>query len=200
MDGDGAHQALALFGRYAGLRELRIPDRETADEDADDLRVHARDRAILLRLEELHEAMVAALQSRHADLEGSLDYGLRHVRAYGEHPDSINRVLGAMKRADLEPFVEALDARLAEPLVCFGLGLSMAPFQRVFDVFEDLMSDLDAFADAAAVRRNPDLVTADADRRALAAYAKLLRGWTENDEAMARLRSFAKGLAISRPW
>lgn len=200
---NGAHQALALFGRQAGVRELTIPGRDDVAEDTelDDLRVHARDRGIRQRLEELHQAMVAGLQSRHEGLEDSLEYGYRHVRAYGEHPDSIDRVLGAMKRSDLAPFVVALDARLAEPArVCFELRLPLRPFERVFDIFEDLMRDLDAFADAEAVRRDPALVTAEGDRRALAAYARLLRGWTENEAAVARLRNFAKGLAISRPW
>lgn len=201
---NGAHQALALIGRHAGVAELRIPDKageSAASPAVDDLQTVARGREVLVRLSHLHGAMNTALHRRHPDLEDSLEYGYQHVCAYGEHPDSINRVLGAMKRSDLVPFIEALDIRLAEPArVCFEMEVPVTPFAYVFDVFEDLMGDLDAFIDADRVRRDSTLLSAEADRRALLAYAELVSGWTSKDEAIIRLGRFAKGLAISRPW
>lgn len=201
---NGGHQAIALMGRSAGVAELKMSHpahlRESARR-ADDLHLVARDRDVLVRLSHLHGAMNGALLVRHAKLDDSLDYGYKHVCAYGEHPDSINRVLEAMTRGELAPFIRTLELRLAEPArVCFDKNLSVRPFAFVFDVFEDLLSDLDAFNDADLIRRNPRLVTREADIRALAAYSRLTAGWMSEDEAQDRYRRFAKALVMSRPW
>lgn len=199
---NGGHQAVALMGRSAGVAELQIPHREEdSGRGADDLSLAARDRDVLVRLSHLHGAMNVALLAEHADLGDSLDYGYEHVCAYGEHPDSINRVLGAMIRSELAPFIRTLELRLAEPArICFGKNLPVRPFAFVFDVFEDLLEDLDAFIDADLIRKDPRLVTREADVRALAAYAQLVTGWMSDDDARDRRRRFAKGLAMSRPW
>jgi hypothetical protein len=202
---NGGHQAVALMGRSAGVAELQISHSEEPQEggrgQADDLHLAARDRDVLVRLSHLHGAMNTALLARHSGLGDSLDYGYKHVCAYGEHPDSINRVLGAMTRRELAPFTRTLELRLAEPArICFNENLPVRPFSFVFDVFEDLLNDLDAFIDADLIRRDHRLVTSEADTRALAAYSQLTTGWMSDDEARDRCRRFAKALAMSRPW
>jgi hypothetical protein len=202
---NGGHQAVALMGRSAGVAALRIPRLEqrqmSGRKVADDLRLAAGSRDVLVRLSHLHGAMNVALSARHPDLADSLDYGYEHVCAYGEHPDSINRVLAALTRSELTGFIRTLELRLAEPArICFEKKLPVRPFAFVFDVFEDLLEDLDAFVDADSIRRNPRLVTEEADARGLAAYGRLLVGWMSDQEARDRRRRFAEGLAISRPW
>jgi hypothetical protein len=199
---NGAHQALALMARYGGTQDLRIArdDEEPDDEEKDDLRQVAQDPRVLGRLLHLHGAMDDALHWAHPALSGNLDYGLEHVVAYGEHPDSVNRVLGAFRRRDLAPFIETLEVRLAQPArICFEQGRSVAPFAHIFDAFESLVEYLDAFLDAIEVRENPDSFDPTADEWAVAAYARLVRGWNSERHAEERVARFAEALAVSRP-
>lgn len=119
---NGGHQTLALAARRGG-GEHRL-----ASAFDDDLR-SALSEHVEERLGELHAAMDAALSRAHPDLEGNRQYGKRHVKAYSEHEDSVARVLGAFRRMDLVPFIEAIDERIAAPArVCHDAGLSVAPF------------------------------------------------------------------------
>lgn len=203
---NGAHQALALMARKGSQKALRVPAVSdagrrvlTAGEELDDMSLSGRDVAVVARLSHLHGAMDDALSSEHPALEGNLDYAEEHVIAYAEHPDSIKRVLEAFKREDLAPFVKTLDLRLARPArTCHALGRSVAPFAFVFDIFEDLAADRDAFLDAERVRLSPHLIDAEADAKAVAAYAHLVDGWMASEEAEKRISRFTKGLAAHR--
>ena len=203
---NGAHQALALMARKGSQKVLRIPTASdasqrplTAGEELDDMSLSGRDVAVVARLSHLHGAMDDALANEHPGLEGNLDYAEEHVVAYAEHPDSIKRVLEAFRREDLAPFVKTLDLRLARPArICHGLGRSVAPFAFVFDIFEDLAADRDAFLDAEQVRLAPHLIDSEADARAVAAYARLVDGWMMGEEAEKRVSRFMKGLAAHR--
>jgi len=197
---NGAHQALAVMAWAAGLAELRIPGK-LGEEPSDDLRRAAEDGRVIGRLSHIHTSMNAALRSKYPELEDSLDYGLEHVQAYGEHPDSIRRVLEAFKRGDLGPFIKTLDLRLAVPArICFEMGIPVSPYSLIFDLFEDLVGDLDAFMDTKRVRRDPSLVTREADHFAVSQYRIMLTGWMDEAEANERLKRFTKALVASRPW
>lgn len=197
---NGAHQALALMAWEGTERTLEIVDEgEGQARRSDDLRDAARGARVLARLSHLHAAMDDALIHEYPHLKGSLDYGLEHVIAYSEHPDSVKRVLGAFRRQDLAPFIKTMEIRLARPAeICASLGRSVAPFAYVFDVFENLCLSLDAFLDVAALRIDPGLIDPEVDKRALQAYARLVKGWTSEDEAEERVRRLARALASHR--
>jgi hypothetical protein len=197
---NGAHQALALIAWHANLRALRVVGRADELESADDMREAALRPGIIARLAYLHGAMDEALKDGHPGLTDNLDYGIEHVEAYGEHPDSIRRVLGAFRRLDLRTFIETLDIRLAEPArVCARIGRSVEPFEKVFDVFEMLAGNLDAFLDADRVRENPDAISLRDDLSAVAAYEALFDGWVPPQEARERVVRLAEALADHRP-
>jgi hypothetical protein len=182
---NGAHQALALMAWKAKTVELdrvmKVP-------------------RVAARLHHLHAAMDTALGPRHPGLEDNLAYGMDHVEAYAEHLDGAERVLGAFVRRDLAPFIDTLDVRLAQPArICSELGCSVAPFEFVFDLFESLVENLDAFLDAVEIRSNPESFELAADQRAVAAYSRLVHGWNPPQEAKARVARFVEALALSRP-
>jgi hypothetical protein len=195
---NGAHQALALIAWHANRRSLErsLEEGDSQREAEDDLRSVALDRAVSARLSYLHAAMNEALESEYPSLEGNLDYGLEHVLAYGEHPDSIKRVLGAFLRLELVTFIEALEVRLARPArACAGLGRSVEAFKFVFDVFESLVLNLDAFLDSDRIRRDPALIDPEIDALAIKAYASLLGGWMSVEEAKERVARLTEALA-----
>lgn len=200
---NGAHQALALMARKGSRAALRIPRTDgpnpQRDRDADDLSRSARDVEVAARLSHLHGAMDDALRKIHPDLTGNLDYAVHHVRAYSEHPDSIARVLEAFRRENLTPFIETLETRLVEAArICARDGRSIEPFSFVFDVFESLASDVDAFLDFKAIRSSPERMDAATDAAAVAAYARLTEGWMPEDEAEKRVKRLTKALSAHR--
>ncbi len=197
---NGAHQALALMAWEGTERTLGAIEKDGyRKRRSDDLRDAARGLRVSGRLSHLHAAMDTALTHVYPDLEGNLEYGLEHVVAYSEHPDSVKRVLGAFRREDLAPFIKTMEIRLARPAeICASLGHSVAPFTFVFDVFEYLALSLDAFLDVAAIRANLSQVDLRADERALEAYARLVKGWMSASEAQERVRRFASALASHR--
>jgi hypothetical protein len=197
---NGAHQALALMAWEGTERTLEVIDEgEGQARRSDDLRDAARGARVLGRLSHLHAAMDDALVNTYPNLEGNLEYGLEHVVAYSEHPDSVKRVLGAFRRQDLTPFIKTMEIRLGRPAeVCALLKRSLAPFAYVFDVLENLCLSLDAFLDVKEIRTNPDLIDPATDERALQAYGKLLRGWMSAGEAEERVQRLAGALASHR--
>jgi hypothetical protein len=151
---NGAHQALALMARR-GNADHRL-------EDGDDLRRALADPATAARLGHIHNAMNEALRILYPHLTGSIDYSIKHVRAYAEHQDSVARVLKGFQRLDLMPFLDALDERIAAPArVCHEHDLSVEPFSHVLDVFLELVANVDAFEDNIRVRRNRIPVESD---------------------------------------
>lgn len=198
---NGAHQALALIAWDGDARALQgLEESEPEFKAEDDLRAAAQDLSVSARLSHLHMAMDAALSHIHPQLENNLDYGIKHVLAYAEHPDNITRVLGGFLRRELASFIATLEVRLAQPArICHELGLSVAPFELVFDIFEDLVENLDAFLDAEDIRRNPSSFDPRADEAAVQAYARLVQGWNSKEQAEVRAARFADALAASRP-
>jgi hypothetical protein len=196
---NGAHQALALMGHEGRTGDLRLAEYEP-DYGADDLRRYAQDPQVIALLTELHEAMDDVLGWKHPQLTGNLDYGKKHVIAYGEHDDSVDRVLGAFRRLNLAAFIGTLELRLAVPArICFREGRSVAPFDFVFDVFESLVENLDAFQDCGKIREDPDTFDPRVDEGAIAAYFRLVRGWHTDEQSEERVARFAEALALSRP-
>lgn len=197
---NGAHQALALMAWEGTERTLGVVEEgEEQMRRSDDLRDAARGLRVASRLSHLHGAMDDALAHTYPTLEGNLGYGLEHVIAYSEHPDSVKRVLGAFRRQDLTPFIETMEIRLGRPAkICASLGRSVDAFAFVFDVFENLALGLDAFLDVVAIRLNPDLIDPRADERAVAAYARLVEGWTSSSKGEERLQRLASALASHR--
>ncbi len=195
---NGAHQALAMMAWDATERTLGVIERggDVLLRRSDDLREAARRQRVAGRLHHLHAAMDDALLSLYPSLDRNLEYGLEHVVAYSEHPDSVKRVLANFRRQDLEPFIETMKVRLGEPAeICGRLGRSVAPFTFVMDVFESLALSLDAFLDVAQIRLDPDCIDSEADERALAAYAQMLGGWLSAVEVEERVQRFASALA-----
>ncbi len=140
-----------------------------------------------------------ALKKAHPELAGNLDYAVRHVRAYSEHPDSLARVLEAFRREDLSPFIETLEIRLASPArICAQHGRSVEPFIFVFDLFEGLASDIDAFLDVELIRASPERMDAAVDASAVAAYARLTEDWMSEEEAEKRVKRLTKALSAHR--
>ncbi|HEV2754415.1 MAG TPA: hypothetical protein VG318_01385 [Actinomycetota bacterium] len=181
---NGAHQALALMARRGGKRHL-----QTA----------AREPEVLARLSHIHAAMNEALRHRHPGLDGNLEYGLRHVTAYCEHPDSVKRVLGAFQRADLSTFFGNLNERVAEPArICYREGWSVEPLKFPFDVLERLVVTVDRFEDGREIRRGRVKLRAAHDDRALDAYESLLTGWMDDVEIGRRLRTLETRLSDHR--
>lgn len=198
---NGAHQALAMMAWDATERTLGVieGDDPVFLRRSDDLREAARRQRVSARLHHLHAAMDDALLHVYPRLQGNLAYGLEHVIAYSEHPDSVKRVLANFRRQDLAPFIETMKARLGEPAeICSQLERSLAPFTFVMDVFESLALNLDAFLDVAQLRLEPDRIDARADERALAAYAQLLGGWLSAIEVEERVQRLASALASQR--
>ena len=198
---NGAHQALALIAweGNTGTLRVRFPDERAWREQEDDLRAAAQDRTVSARLDHLHGAMDDALSVKHPGLVDNLGYGVKHVVAYSEHPDSIKRVLGSFLRLELTPFIETLDVRLAQPArICAARAHSVASFGFVFNVFESLAANLDAFLDAKVVRANPGSIDPLDDLQAAEAYARLVDGWMPEKEATARVLRLAEGLADHR--
>jgi hypothetical protein len=173
---NGAHQALALFARRAQA-DHRLEDGLLAD--GDDLRTHLTAR-VLASLGHLHAVMNEALRVVHPSLRDSMQYSLEHVVAYSEHPDSVSRVLGAFRRLDLVPFIDALDQRIAAPArICHEQGISVEPFRTVIDVFVELVASIDSFADNIEVRRTT--IDPSTDRLAVDRLREMLTPWAGED-------------------
>ena len=197
---NGAHQALAIMAWNATERTLGVIESvDTPMRRSDDLREAARGIRVSARLNYLHAAMDEALRFEHPSLSDNLEYGLEHVIAYSEHPDSVKRVLATFRRQDLAPFINTMAVRLGRPAeICSGLGRSVDPFAFVMDVFESLVLSLDAFLDMAEIRRGTVTIDPDADEKALAAYARLLGGWQSAAEVEARVQRLASAFASHR--
>lgn len=194
---NGAHQALALVARLGVAKALGVG--AAAHAPSDDLRQAARNEKVIDLLDRLHDAMDTALLDRHPQLNGSRDYGKAHVIAYSEHKDSVNRVLESMRRSDLAPFIRTLEVRLAQPArVCRQLGVETDAFAFVFDIFELLIEDIDAFADADEIRDGAAGVTLKTDAEAIEAYEALVAGWNSPEQAGSRVTRFTNALAITR--
>jgi len=199
---NGAHQALAMIA-WEGIDdslEVQAPAEEETRERpvgaSDDLRVAARGLRVSGRLHHLHAAMDDALQQKFPEMTGNLDYGLKHVVAYAEHPDSVRRVLDAFRRQDLTTFIKTMDIRLGQPAeICFEMGRSVSPFAFVFDVFESLALSLDAFLDAPELRKNRSLIDPSIDQQALQGYAALVGRWMPREQAKGRVQRLASALA-----
>jgi hypothetical protein len=195
---NGAHQALALIARLGVAKALGVGGKQ-AEGPSDDLRQAARNKKVIALLDWLHEAMDTALRERHHELRDNRAYGRAHVIAYGEHKDSIGRVLEGMRRSELAPFIRTLEVRLAEPArQCRRIGAQTDCFAAVFDAFEQLTEDIDAFADAEEIREGKAAITVEADQRAIEAYEELVEGWNTPSQAAARVARLSEGLAISR--
>lgn len=203
---NGAHQALALMAWEGAEDAPEVPavrpDRAAElipESSVDDLRMALKDLEISSRLSHIHAAMDSALQAEFPGLVGNLDYGLRHVIAYAEHPDNVTRVLEAFRRQDLTKFITTMNVRLGRPAkICFRCGYSVSAFAFVFDVFESLAMSLDSFLDVESIRANPNLISPESDRRALEAYLELLRDWMSEEEAVERLGRLTSALASHR--
>jgi len=197
---NGAHQALAMMAWNATERALGVIESvDTPLRRSDDLRDAARGIRVSARLNYLHAAMDEALRHEYPSLSGNLEYGLEHVVAYSEHPDSVKRVLANFRRQNLEPFISTMGVRLGRPAeICASLGRSVAPYCFVMDVFESLVLSLDAFLDVAEIRRGSLKIDCEADERALAAYAQLLGGWQSAEEVEGRVERLASALASHR--
>jgi hypothetical protein len=202
---NGTHLALALTVRCTperdfGIEEDARPDGTSWEDEGseDDMRSAARRPEVIARLSHLHGPMDDALRHEHPGLEGNLDYGLEHVLAYMEHPDSAARVLSGFRRQDLAPFIETMEERLGRPAaICHAMGRSVEAFEHVLDVLEDVVADPDAFVDAAEIRENPDLVTQAADARAIEAYQRFIHPWMSPAEAEQRADRFTTALRDS---
>jgi hypothetical protein len=91
-----------------------------------------------------------------------------------------------------------MEDRLGRPAqICFASGRSVEAFEPVFDLFEDLVRDLDACSDAERIRQDPDRITQAADERAVVAYRELVAGWTLPEETSERVQRFAGALRDS---
>jgi hypothetical protein len=165
---NGAHQGLALMARRANA-EGRL-------ESADDLRQALHDPQIAARLGHIHNAMNEALRIAHPGMSDSIRYGMEHVRAYAEHPDSVARVLKALRRLELIPFLDALDERIAAPArICAAGHRSVEPFTHVIDVFLELAANIDAFEDNILARNTPISVSDDIE--VVERFRAMLSGW-----------------------
>jgi len=185
---NGAHQALALMARRANA-DHRL-------EDCEDLREAIRNPSTAVRLGHIHNAMNEALRIKHPQLGESIDYGVKHVAAYAEHPDSVARVLSAFRRLELVPFLDALDERIAAPArVCSKSGLSIEPFIHVLDVFLELVANIDAFEDNVAARSTP--ISVSSDIGVVERFRAMLTPWA-GDVVERRTRYFAQLLADHR--
>jgi len=191
---NGGHQALALSARQ-GNADHRLESLLGDGDDDDDLRNHLTP-TVLVCLGYLHGAMNEALRAAYPSLRSNMDYGLMHVRAYSEHPDSVARVLAAFRRLNLVPFIEALESRLAAPArICSERGLSVEPFRKVIGVFLALVANVDAFADNVEVRRNP--IDPSMDDEAITRFEAMLAPWA-GDDASKLTAHFAQLLADHR--
>lgn len=185
---NGAHQALAVMAGTASVAGIEIAD----------LRDAARRNDVIAQLAQLHGPMDEALRLRHPALKGNLKYAKSHVLAYAEHPDTVARVMKEFRREDLTPFIAKMEERLGRPAqICFEAGRSVEAFGPVFDFFEDLAKDLDAYSDAEQIRLRPELITQAADEQAVVAYRRLVAGWTSTAEAAERVQCFADALRDS---
>ena len=184
---NGAHQALALMARR-GNADHRL-------EDGDDLRA-ALNSMTALRLGHIHTSMNEALRITHPHLQDSIEYSVRHVEAYREHPDSVARVLSAFCRLDLVPFITALDERIAVPVrICHRHELSVEPFKHVVAVFLELVANIDAFEDNTDVRTIR--IDEARDAEAIARFSEMLRPWM-GDTLDKQAAHFAQLLADHR--
>jgi hypothetical protein len=177
---NGAHQALAIYGRR-GRRSTLMDDRD------DDLRQTAVKPEVIARLSHLHSAMDYALRQKYDTLEDSLEYALRHVLAYTEHQDSVSRVLESLRRADLAPFLRTMSRRLGDPArVCARSNHSTDAFRHVVDELERLMKDPYAYAEGEDVFKAE--MDAERDAEAVDAYRSLLADWMSDPEVEQRAR------------
>lgn len=154
---------------------------------------------VLVQLTQLHGPLEEALKHRYPHLEENLRYGEKHVLAYTEHPDSAERVLSNFTRRDLTPFIATMNERLGVPArICIEAGCSVDGLLTVLDLFESVVKDPGAFVeDAAKIRVAPELVTEEADTRAVAAYRDFVADWA--DEIDERVARFAEALEESSP-
>ena len=124
----------------AGIHKHRPED--------DDLRMAMKDPQVVARLGHIHHAMNEALRIAHPELAGNVEYGIEHVLAYADHPESVARVLAACRRRQLIPFLDALDERIAKPArILHRNGRSVEPFGHVMSVFLELVANIDFFED-----------------------------------------------------
>jgi hypothetical protein len=202
---NGAHQALALMGRLANS-DHRLEDAEdlsralaqptsSGELEEDDLRLSTHNPLIMATLGHLQAAMIEALRICHPHLQESFAYSQRHVTAYSEHRDSVARVLGAFRRRDLVPFLDALNERIGAPArICFENNRSVAAFKHIIYVLLELLASIDAFEDNADIRRHG--LETNNDALAVVRFQALIDPWM--DEMHKRTAYFAQLLADQR--
>ncbi len=202
---NGGHQALALMGRKANadhrVRDLAIEAADALeargkDGVLEDLRESARTPVVVAAVGQLQSAMSEALLILHPDLDQNLAYGLKHVIAYSEHRDGVERVLAKFTRINLAPFLEDLNDRIGAPArICFEHERSVEAFAHVINVLLELVANIDAFEDNDDVRRGG--LAGAADPEAVESFRRLVTPWTA-DAIEASTAHFAQILAEHR--
>lgn len=163
-------KAWMVNGGHLALAILAHASKETS------LMAAARDTVIAGWLHYLFAETNEALRRTHPGLSESLSYGMHHVQAYREVDDRVGRIVEGMSRADLSPFIRSLDLRLSCPArICATHGCSTEAYQKVFrELHQRVLLDLGSYADADAVLTGSIRLSANADRRAAAAYAQAI--------------------------
>lgn len=168
---NGGQLLLAMLAHQAGesdlLRATRTP-------------------GVLSPVDHFHAEVNRVLLARYPQLDGNLEFAMKHVKAFCEITDDVARMI-AVQREDLSPFFRTFESRIAEPA---RLATEMAGgstpeiFELALAVLDELLAEPRAYDWSS--RADPDVpakLDEATDRNAVKTYEQMLEGW-QSSEAM----------------
>jgi hypothetical protein len=173
---NGTHLALAIVARSTrGIQKLNVAGAEPG-----------RQQWVSSLQHELSRALHVTGMTVHDDVA----YGSRHFESVLRHEDSVGRILRRFRRGDLTSFLADFELKLgrAMRLQMESDGELARVFQEVLDELQKLLLKLDAFEDAAAIRRGEIWMSEAADETSIRSYELLLTRTLVQDLVPERLR------------
>jgi hypothetical protein len=157
---NGMHTDFAIRGRAANQPDLRLV---------------ANDPELLGMLQATIDTMQIALELRHG-MHVPSDWALDRLRVVSQLPDSCDRILESLTRADPGAFLTSFEKRIGEPA---RLASSVRPIPAsleslAYDLSE-ILQDGEQYSDWHALESHE--LTEDRDAAAVSAFRHAMKGW-----------------------
>jgi hypothetical protein len=193
---NGAHLALGIRGTKLGRPSLQAT---------------AQIPESIYDVANLHSAMNRGLTYSGCTLTDTVEYGRKHVTAYCEIADQVDRIMKKLKRADIGPFLKDVHDRLSVPAEMTALaqrevdpahetGEWLDPYREVFGELELVLADLNMYSDRkdSLGTGEPLLLDGEIDALAVAQYRACLDGWERSASCNERVRKLQESFAQHR--
>lgn len=191
---NGGHLSLGIRG--AELRRVS-------------LRATARIPANLYDVSALHVSMAHGLAFAGCRLPDTFTYGRKHVQAYCEVADRVDRIMAKLDRTDIARFLRDVEGRLARParltadaqraLDPDGRGNDwLRPYRETFDHLGNLLADPACYPNGRAIRKGEVELDAQRDHEAVQAFEQCLTGWESSELIDERVHRLDEALTIQR--